>query len=553
MSESKKNPETRYLFVTGGVLSSLGKGITSSSIATLLKHAGFNVGILKIDPYINVDPGTMSPFEHGEVFVTYDGAETDLDIGHYERFLDTNFSSKHNFTTGQVYMSVIERERRGGYLGKTIQVIPHIVDEIKHRVRLAGEGKDFLVVELGGTVGDIEGLPFLEAMREMKHELGLDRVISLHVTLIPLIKAAGELKTKPTQHSVQELRRIGITPQIIIARSEKALPKELKKKLSLGCDVDYDSVIVAEDAPTIYQVPLNFMKEDILTPIARRFGLPKIEPKMDEWNRLVKQILAPSDEVTIAFVGKYLSLKESYKSLIEALTHAGAHLDTKVNIKWCDSEELESSGAEEALRYVDGILVAGGFGERGVRGKMEAIRFARENKIPFLGICLGMQLAMIEFVRNELGIEAANSVEFDPQTPEPVIYLIEDFIDQQGKKQVRTQTSPMGGTMRLGEYECNLKNGSRIKAAYNGASTIKERHRHRYEANPKYRPMIEKKGLIVSGESNGLIEVLELKDHPWFVGVQFHPEFTSRLQNPNPVILAFVQKSLELSSVDREG
>lgn len=553
MSESKKNPETRYLFVTGGVLSSLGKGITSSSIATLLKHAGFNVGILKIDPYINVDPGTMSPFEHGEVFVTYDGAETDLDIGHYERFLDTNFSSKHNFTTGQVYMSVIERERRGGYLGKTIQVIPHIVDEIKHRVRLAGEGKDFLVVELGGTVGDIEGLPFLEAMREMKHELGMERVISLHVTLIPLIKAAGELKTKPTQHSVQELRRIGITPQIIIARSEKALPKELKKKLSLGCDVDYDSVIVAEDAPTIYQVPLNFMKEDILTPIARRFGLPKIEPKMDEWNRLVKQILAPSDEVTIAFVGKYLSLKESYKSLIEALTHAGAHLDTKVNIKWCDSEELESSGAEEALRYVDGILVAGGFGERGVRGKMEAIRFARENKIPFLGICLGMQLAMIEFVRNELGIEAANSVEFDPQTPEPVIYLIEDFIDQQGKKQVRTQTSPMGGTMRLGEYECNLKNGSRIKAAYNGASTIKERHRHRYEANPKYRPMIEKKGLIVSGESNGLIEVLELKDHPWFVGVQFHPEFTSRLQNPNPVILAFVQKSLELSSVDREG
>lgn len=552
MSESKKNPETKYIFVTGGVLSSLGKGITSSSVATLLKHSGFNVGILKIDPYINVDPGTMSPFEHGEVFVTYDGAETDLDIGHYERFLNTNFSSKHNFTTGQVYLSVIERERRGGYLGKTIQVIPHIVDEIKHRVRLAGEGKEFLVVELGGTVGDIEGLPFLEAMREMKHELGLERVISVHVTLIPLIKAAGELKTKPTQHSVQELRRIGITPQIIIARSEKPLPKELKKKLSLGCDVDYDSVIVAEDAPTIYQVPLNFMKEDILTPIARRFNMPKIEPKMEEWNRLVKQILAPKDEVTIAFVGKYLSLKESYKSLIEALTHAGANLDTKVNIKWCDSEEIESSGVEP-LRYVDGILVPGGFGERGVKGKMEAIRFARENKIPFLGICLGMQLAMIEFARNVLGITEANSMEFDPQTPEPIIYLIEDFIDQQGNKQVRTHTSPMGGTMRLGEYECGLKEGSQTKAAYQGESLIKERHRHRYEANPKYRERIEQAGLIVSGESEGLIEALELVDHPWFIGVQFHPEFTSRLQNPNPVILTFIQKSLELKKVDRDS
>ena len=552
MSETKQSLQTRYIFVTGGVLSSLGKGITSSSVATLLKHAGLNVGILKIDPYINVDPGTMSPFEHGEVFVTYDGAETDLDIGHYERFLDTNFSSKHNFTTGQVYLSVIERERRGGYLGKTIQVIPHIVDEIKHRIRLAGEGKEFLVVELGGTVGDIEGLPFLEAIREIKHELGLEYVINMHVTLIPLIKAAGELKTKPTQHSVQELRRIGITPQIIIARSEKPLNKELKKKLSMSCDVDYDSVIVAEDAPTIYQVPLNFLKEEILIPIARRFNLPKIEPKMDEWNRLIKQILAPKDEVTIAFVGKYLGLKESYKSLIEALTHAGAHLDTKVNIKWCDSEEIESSGVG-SLEYVDGILVAGGFGERGVKGKMEAIKFAREHKIPFLGICLGMQLAMIEFARNVLGIAQANSIEFDANTSEPVIYLIEDFIDQHGNKQIRTHTSPMGGTMRLGEYECDLKEGSKIRAAYKGKAKIKERHRHRYEVNPKYRERIEQSGLIISGESHALIEVLELADHPWFIGVQFHPEFTSRLQNPNPVILAFVQKSLELKSVDRKG
>lgn len=552
MSETKQSLQTRYIFVTGGVLSSLGKGITSSSVATLLKHAGLNVGILKIDPYINVDPGTMSPFEHGEVFVTYDGAETDLDIGHYERFLDTNFSSKHNFTTGQVYLSVIERERRGGYLGKTIQVIPHIVDEIKHRIRLAGEGKEFLVVELGGTVGDIEGLPFLEAIREIKHELGLEYVINIHVTLIPLIKAAGELKTKPTQHSVQELRRIGITPQIIIARSEKPLNKELKKKLSMSCDIDYDSVIVAEDAPTIYQVPLNFLKEEILIPIARRFNLPKIEPKMDEWNRLIKQILAPKDEVTIAFVGKYLGLKESYKSLIEALTHAGAHLDTKVNIKWCDSEEIESSGVG-SLEYVDGILVAGGFGERGVKGKMEAIRFAREHKIPFLGICLGMQLAMIEFARNVLGIAQANSIEFDANTSEPVIYLIEDFIDQHGNKQIRTHTSPMGGTMRLGEYECDLKEGSKIRAAYKGKAKIKERHRHRYEVNPKYRERIEQSGLIISGESHALIEVLELADHPWFIGVQFHPEFTSRLQNPNPVILTFVQKSLELKSVDRKG
>ncbi len=537
--------ETKYIFVTGGVLSSLGKGITSASIATLLKHSGFQVGILKIDPYINVDPGTMSPLEHGEVFVTHDGAETDLDIGHYERFLNMNFSSKNNFTTGQVYLSVIDKERKGKYLGKTIQVIPHIVDEIKRRIRLAGEGHEILVVELGGTVGDIEGLPFLEAMREMKHEYGMERVISLHVTLIPLIRAAGELKTKPTQHSVQELRRIGITPQIIVARTEKEIPKELKSKLSMSCDVDYDCVIMAQDAKSIYQMPLNFLKEGILDPIARFLRLPDFVPDMKEWDLLVKQILAPQKEVNIAFVGKYLTLKESYKSLTEALIHAGANLDTKVNIKWIDSEELEKdASALEQLQYSDGILVPGGFGERGIVGKMKAIEFARTQKVPFLGICLGMQLAILEFCRNVLGIAEADSTEFNANTKEPVIYLIENFIDQEGKTQLRTHISPMGATMRLGEYECYTKDGSKLQNAYLGKKVVKERHRHRYEANPKYRQALESAGMSVSGESNGLIEAIELEDHPWFVAVQFHPEFTSRLQAPNCVILEFIKQSI---------
>lgn len=536
--------QTKYIFVTGGVLSSLGKGITSSSIATLLKHSGFEVSILKIDPYINLDPGTMSPLEHGEVFVTQDGAETDLDIGHYERFLDKSLEKKNNFTTGQVYLSVIEKERRGEYLGKTIQIVPHIVDEIKQRIRSVGEGSDFLVVELGGTVGDMEGMPYLEAIREMKHELGNERVLSIHVTLVPYIKTAEELKTKPTQHSVQELRRIGISPQIIVARSEKPLSKELKRKIALSCDVADDSVIVAEDAKSIYQVPLNFLQEDILTPIARNFALPPFKPNMQEWDLLVKKIISPKESVTIGFVGKYLSLKESYKSLTEALVHAGANLDAKVNIKWIDSENLEKTNLHE-LEELDGILIPGGFGERGVEGKILAIQYARENKIPFLGICLGMQLSIIEFARNVLGIKEATSSEFDPKTSHPFIYMIEDFIDQEGQKQIRTHTSPLGGTMRLGEYECELKEETHIQKAYGNAKIIKERHRHRYEANPKYRSMLEEKGLIISGESNGLIETLELSDHPWFVAVQFHPEFTSRLQSPNPVILEFVKQSLK--------
>ena len=532
----------KYIFVTGGVLSSLGKGITSSSIATLLQQSGYSVSILKIDPYINVDPGTMSPLEHGEVFVTCDGAETDLDIGHYERFLNKDFHKKNNFTTGQIYMSVIENERKGKYLGKTIQIVPHIVDEIKSRIKFAGEGSDFLVVELGGTVGDIEGMPYLEAMRQMKHELGGKQVISIHITLIPLMRAAGELKTKPTQHSVQELRRIGISPQILVARCEKNLDKELKRKLALSCDVDTDSVIVAQDTQSIYKCPLNFLEEGILTPIARHLELGELKPKMDNWDMLVKKIIAPKSNITIGFVGKYLSLKESYKSLIESLIHAGANTDTRVNIKWIDSEILVDNLA--LLYDVDSLLIPGGFGERGIEGKLEAIKYARIQQIPLLGICLGMQLSLIEFARNVLGMSEANSIEFDPQTKEPVIYLIENFIDSQGGVQLRTHTSPMGGTMRLGEYECHIKKGTKLYEAYGKQTLIKERHRHRYEANPHYRALFEKNGMIVSGESNGLIESIELANHPWFVGVQFHPEFTSRLQNPNPVILAFVKETL---------
>ena len=536
---------TKYIFVTGGVLSSLGKGITAASIGTLLKQTGQRVAVLKLDPYINVDPGTMSPLEHGEVFVTKDGAETDLDLGHYERFLDTSLTKKNNFTTGQVYKTVIENERKGKYLGKTIQVVPHIVNEIKARIIKAGEGKDILIVELGGTTGDIEGLPYLETIRQMKHELGSSMVMNIHVTLLPYIKAAGELKTKPTQHSIQELRRIGISPHMIILRAEQSVPVEIKKKIAYSCDVDEDSVIVAEDAPTIYQVPLNFLNQNILAPICKQLVLDTCHPKMDEWADLVHKIIMPSDAINIAFVGKYLDLKESYKSLTEALIHAGAHLDVRVNIKWVDSEKIEEEGAAKFIKGCDGVLVPGGFGERGIEGKIKAIEYARKEKIPFLGICLGMQLSIIEYGRNVLGIEDATSVEFDDKTKNPMIYLIDEFIDAKGSKQIRTSTSPLGGTLRLGEYECETKEGSHLQAAYDGAAVIFERHRHRYEANPKYRDALEENGMIITGESHGLIDAIELKDHPWFLGVQFHPEFTSRLQHPNPTILAFVKATIE--------
>ncbi len=535
---------TKYIFVTGGVLSSLGKGITAASVGTLLKHAGKKVGMLKIDPYINVDPGTMSPLEHGEVFVTKDGAETDLDIGNYERFLDASFLKSANFTTGQVYSSVIERERAGGYLGQTIQVIPHIVGEIVNRIKLAGEGHDILVVELGGTVGDIEGLPFMEAIRQMKHDDEVAGTFFIHVTLIPYIKAAGELKSKPTQHSVQELRRIGITPQMIIARSENALPKTFKKKLAMSCDVTQDSVVEALDAATIYDIPVTFLRQNILKPIAKELELGDLDPDMEEWDTLVKKIVQPKNRTVVGFVGKYLELKEAYKSLTESLIHCGAHLDTRVEICWVDSEEIEERGAEALLGDCDSVLVAGGFGSRGVEGKIQAIEYARVNKVPYLGICLGMQLTLVEYARNVLGLEGANSIEFDENTPYPMIYLIDNFLDQNGGMQLRTHESPMGGTLRLGEYPCDTKEGSILREAYNGEKTIYERHRHRYEANPTYRKQLEDAGMIVTGESNGLIETVEIEGHPWFLGVQFHPEFTSRLQTPNPSILAFVKASM---------
>ena len=539
---------TKYIFVTGGVLSSLGKGITAASVGTLLKHSGFDVGMLKIDPYINVDPGTMSPLEHGEVFVTKDGAETDLDIGNYERFLDASFLKSANFTTGQVYSSVIERERAGGYLGQTIQVIPHIVGEIVNRIKQAGEGHDILVVELGGTVGDIEGLPFMEAIRQMKHDEEVAGTFFVHVTLIPYIKAAGELKSKPTQHSVQELRRIGITPQMIIARSENGLPKTFKKKLAMSCDVHPDSVIEALDAKTIYDIPVTFLRQNILKPLSKELELGELNPDMTEWDTLVKRIVQPQNKTVVGFVGKYLELKEAYKSLTESLIHCGAHLDTRVEINWVDSEEIEEKGAEALLADCDSVLVAGGFGSRGVEGKIQAIEYARVNKVPYLGICLGMQLTLVEYARNVLGLEGANSIEFDENTPHPMIYLIDNFLDQSGGMQLRTHQSPMGGTLRLGEYPCDTKEGSLLREAYNGETTIYERHRHRYEANPAYREQLEKAGMIVTGESNGLIETVEIEGHPWFLGVQFHPEFTSRLQTPNASILAFVKASLSVES-----
>ncbi|MBZ7969388.1 CTP synthase [Campylobacter molothri] len=536
--------QTKYIFVTGGVLSSLGKGIAAASIATLLKNSGLKVSILKADPYINVDPGTMSPFEHGEVFVTDDGAETDLDLGHYERFLDESLSQDNNFTTGRVYQSVIEKERRGEYLGKTIQVIPHIVGEIKDRIQKAGEGKDILIVEIGGTVGDIEGLPFLEAIRALRLEVGKNNAMNIHLTLVPFIKAAGELKTKPTQHSVGELRRIGISPDMIICRSEKSLDRDLKDKIAISCGVEKNCVIESIDAASIYQIPLNFLKQDILNPIANILNLKILKPDMQNWNSLVKRVIAPSNEVKIAFVGKYVDLKESYKSLTEAIIHAGAALDTRVDLKWIDSEKLENLESSEVFKDVSGILVAGGFGCRGVEGKIKAISYARENKIPFLGICLGMQLALVEFARNVLKLKDANSNEFDEKCENPIIYLIDEFIDFSGKKQIRTAKTPLGGTMRLGTYECEIKPKTILARVYNNAKSIKERHRHRYEANPKYRKEFENNGLIVSGESQGLIEAIELNSHPFFLAVQFHPEFTSRLEHANPVIFGFIEAAI---------
>lgn len=545
LKERKIMKHTKYIFITGGVLSSLGKGIAAASIAALLKNSGLKVSILKADPYINVDPGTMSPFEHGEVFVTQDGAETDLDLGHYERFLDENLSQLNNFTTGKVYQSVIEKERRGDYLGKTIQVIPHIVGEIKERIVKAGLGKDILIVEIGGTVGDIEGLPFLEAIRALRLEVGKMGAMNIHLTLVPLIKTTGELKTKPTQHSVNELRRIGISPDMIICRCEKPLDKDLKLKIAISCGVERDCVIESVDAKSIYQIPLNFLKQDILASIANLLNLKPLKPDMKEWDKLVRRVLAPKNELQIAFVGKYIDLKESYKSLTEAIIHAGAALNVRVKLKWIDSQKLESLDESKVFKDISGILVAGGFGERGIEGKIKAINFARTRKIPFLGICLGMQLVLVEFARNVLGLKDAHSTEFKPKTKNPVVFLIDEFINSAGEKQIRTQKSPLGGTMRLGAYECVIKPKSLLSEIYEGKKSINERHRHRFEANPRYKKNYEKNGLIISGESSGLIEVVELAKHPFFIGVQFHPEFTSHLVRANPVILAFIKEASE--------
>jgi CTP synthase len=487
----------------------------------------------------------MSPIEHGEVFVTYDGAETDLDIGNYERFLNTKLSKKNNFTTGQIYQSIIQKERQGKFLGQTVQVVPHVTDEIKSRIVDVAKNYDVLIVEIGGTAGDIEGLPYLETIRAIKREFGNSNVMNIHLTLIPYLKTSEELKTKPTQHSIGELRRIGVTPHMLICRTEYSLPKSIKSKLAFSCDIDVDCVIESKDAQTIYQVPILFLEQNILKPIAKHLGLSEMNPNMQKWDSLAKRIIAPSKEITISFVGKYLKVKESYKSLTEAIIHSGAHLDTKIKINWVDSEEIESVGAELLLAESDGILVPGGFGKRGTKGKIEAIKYARENKIPYLGICLGMQLMVIEFCQNVLGIEDANSTEFDIKTKEPVVYIIDEFIDQTGDTQTRTNKSQMGGTLRLGEYPCDIKKDSRLHKAYKQENSVIERHRHRYEININYKEKFEKNGLKVVGEHNKLIEAVELENHPWFIGVQFHPEFTSHLEKPNDVIFEFIKISIK--------
>ncbi len=526
---------TKFIFVTGGVLSSLGKGLASASLGALLEARGLTITLLKMDPYINVDPGTMNPFQHGEVFVTDDGAETDLDLGHYERFTRARLSVRNNFTTGQIYDTVINKERRGDYLGGTVQVIPHITDEIKRRVREAAQGVDIAITEVGGTVGDIEGLPFLEAIRQFRAEAGSRNVLYIHLTLVPYIGAAGELKTKPTQHSVNELRRIGIQPDILICRTDRSLAADIKRKIGLFCNVDADAVITAKDVSNIYEVPLNFHQEGLDEKVVELLNIWTGRPKLDEWERIVEVMRFPKDSVRIGIVGKYVDLKESYKSLSEALIHGGIGNQCRVELEYVDSEAVESDGLPEVLAQVDGILVPGGFGQRGTEGKIAAIRHARENAIPFFGICLGMQLAVVEFARHGCGLEGANSAEFEETSPHPVVDLMPDQVGVTKK----------GGTMRLGAYPCRLQEGTKAFQAY-GVKEISERHRHRYEVNNGYREAIQEKGLTLSGLSpdGNLVEMVELPAHPWFVGCQFHPEFKSRPMSPHPLFRAFIAASL---------
>jgi len=530
---------TRYIFITGGVVSSLGKGITAASLGAILESRGLTVRLMKLDPYINVDPGTMSPFQHGEVFVTDDGTETDLDLGHYERFVRTKTRRDSNFTTGRIYSNVIAKERRGDYLGATVQVIPHITDEIKQSVQRGAGDADVCLVEIGGTVGDIESLPFLEAIRQMGVELGRDRAIYIHLTLVPYIAASKEIKTKPTQHSVKELRSIGIQPDILVCRSEQPLPPEQRAKIALFTNVEQRAVISATDVDDLYKIPLMLQEQGLDSIVVDKLHLDAAPADLSEWREVVEARMSPEAEVKIAMVGKYVDFKDSYISLTEALRHAGIHTRTRVDIRYVEAADLEHDGIE-CLSDVDAILVPGGFGDRGIEGKIRAVRFAREKKIPYLGICLGLQVAVIEFARNVVGLEGAHSTEFDAATPHPVIALITEWQDVTGVKQERSEESELGGTMRLGAQHCNLKPGTLAREIY-GADQISERHRHRYEFNNRYMDRLSEAGLVFSGISDDdLVEVVELPSHPWFVACQFHPEFTSNPRDGHPLFTSFV-------------
>jgi CTP synthase len=528
---------TKYIFVTGGVVSSLGKGLASACIGSLLEARGFRVTLQKMDPYINVDAGTMSPYQHGEVFVTDDGGETDLDLGHYERFTSARVTRQHNVTTGKVYFSVIQKERRGDYLGRTVQVIPHITDEIKQSIRRVSEGVDVVIVEVGGTVGDIESLPFLEAVRQLKKDVGRDNVIYIHLTLVPFMQASQELKTKATQHSVKELRAIGIQPDILLCRTDRYLPPAIKSKISLFCDVEEEAVITAKDVDSIYEVPLVFHREGLDDIIVKLLDLPQRRPiDLSRWEAVIERVKSPRHATRVAVVGKYVDLKDSYKSLIEALAHGGIAHDARVELQWVDAEAIERDGAPAHFGDVHGVLVPGGFGDRGIEGKIEAVRYARENGLPYFGICLGMQCAIIEFARHVCGLAEANSSEFNPATPHPVVDLLPE----------QRQLADKGGTMRLGLYPIVLAEGSRASRLY-GEGIIQERHRHRYEVNNEYLQRLEKDGLRVSGvwAEKQLVEIIELADHPYFVAGQFHPEFRSRPWDPHPLFAGFVGAALE--------
>jgi len=536
---------TRYIFVTGGVVSSLGKGIAAASLAAILEARGLKVTMLKLDPYINVDPGTMSPIQHGEVFVTEDGAETDLDLGHYERFIRTKMTKRNNFTTGAIYQGILARERKGEFLGATIQVIPHITNDIKRRVIEGAEGYDVAMVEIGGTVGDIESQPFLEAIRQLGVELGRERAMFMHLTLVPYIAAAGEIKTKPTQHSVKELRSIGIFPDILICRSDRTIPASERAKISLFTNVEAKAVISMPDVDSIYKVPALLKAQGTDELVAHRFGLDVPEADLSEWEQVLYQEANPAGEVVIGMVGKYIELPDAYKSVNEALKHAGIKKQVKVKIQYVDSQDVESKGTD-ILKDVDAILVPGGFGERGVEGKILAAQYARENKVPYLGICLGMQAALIDFARNVAGLTDAHSTEFNPETSHPVIGLINEWLDEEGQIEYRHEQSDLGGTMRLGSQLCHLVKGTKANDVY-GSETIYERHRHRYEVNNNYREQLSKAGLVFSGLSTDktLVEMIELPDHPWFIAGQFHPEFNSTPRDGHPLFESFIAASFE--------